>query len=165
MSALFQPKDGKARWRAAYEQMLQMGIDYGAQFSHEVLAALLGLALEGFRRNRAPLYRVIGELEKEHGRTLVPILGKGYRVSAPGEHAALARERRRRSRRHIRRGVELIEATDRTLLAPDQLTEMDKVHASLGLVYEVLSIHESRLTVYERRTRRIEEILRKNGML
>jgi hypothetical protein len=158
MSALFQPKNGKARWRSAYEQMLQMGIDYGAQFSHEVLAALLGLALEAFRHNRAPLYRVIGELEKEHGRTLVPILGKGYRVSAPDEHASLCRARRSKSRRLLRRGMDLIAATDQDVLSNDQRADLAKVNGLLGIAFLTLSVHERRLNKHE-------EALRKAGLL
>jgi hypothetical protein len=155
---LFQPHGDKARWRAAYEALLEQGIDYGKTFSHEALAALLGLALEVFLRNRSPLYRLVNELEKEHGRTLVPIAGKGYRISSPEEHAALCRARRSKSRRLLRRGVDLIAATDQDKLSLHQRTELAKINGMLGLALITLSVHERRLN-------RHEEALRKAGLL
>jgi hypothetical protein len=154
----FQPRGDLAVWRRAYRQMVTDGIDYGKEFPHTSLAELFGVALEHFLAHRGPLYRLMKELEEDHGRTLIAIPGKGYRISHPTEHVDVCKSRRRRGKRQAQRAVTLIDHTDTEQLQAGQQSELLKIKSALVITVGILSCHERRL-------RNIEEILRANRMM
>jgi len=156
--SVFTPKEDKAVWRRGYDDMLGQGIDYGAFFSHEQLADFFGLEVADFLHQRGPLYRLIQELETEHGRTLVPVTGRGYRIAQAAENIDVSKSRRKRGRRLATRALNLLDATDEEVLQPDERTQLRQCRNSIVLILGVQSIHERRLS-------RIESVLRNAGLL
>jgi hypothetical protein len=155
---MFEPKGEVSVWRHGYQQLLERGIDYGKSYSHEELAALFNQEVAFFLRQRSALYRVIAELESEHGRTLVPVVGKGYRVAHPSEHATVCKLRKKRGRRLSTRAVTLIDSTDQEALQPSERQELVQLKGVLMLSLAVMNVHERRLN-------RIEEAMRNAGLL
>ena len=154
----FRPRspDGVSVWKRGYHRLMAEGLPYGREISHQHLAEVLGLSLEAFLSNRGPLYRIRAELEDgEEGRTLIPVPGRGYRVSHPRDHATVCKARKRRGARLTRQALRLAEATDTALLDAAQKKELSDVEKALVVV----------VTIHEKRLRKIEAILRADGKL
>ena len=153
MNAKFAPKGEKPEWQLVYDALLG-DADYGTTITFEELDRVLG---REFVTNRAPLYRARDELGSRRKRWLVPVPGTGYRVTDASEHVSVAIEHRRKSKRQIGMAVRVLTSTDLNRLSADGLAEWDTEQKMSFALYAVVA-HENRI-------RKIEEVLRREGLL
>lgn len=153
MNARFAPKGERPEWRMIYEDLLETA-GPGTVITYAQLETLLG---REFELNRGPLYRArktLGELRK-HWLEAVPNIG--YRVIEPSEHVRISASHRHKSRRQVGMAIRVLESTDLSQLTGDALAKYDE-QSKLTFALWAVFAHESRL-------RRIEDVLRKEGLL
>jgi hypothetical protein len=153
MSAKFTPKGERAEWRMIYEDLLASA-EPGHVITYAQLEELLG---REFASNRGPLYRARRTLGELQHRWLESTPGVGYRVIEPAEHVRISATHRRKSRRQVGMAIRVLDATDLERLTPDGLATFDKQQKMTFALWAIFA-HESRL-------RRIEDALRKEGLL
>lgn len=153
MNARFASKGERPEWRMIYEDLLD-GAEPGQVITYADLEGLLG---RDFASNRGPLYRARRTLGEMHHRWLEAVPNTGYRVIEPLEHMRVSAGHRRKSRRQVGMAIRVLEATDLTQLAADELAKYDE-QSKLTFALWAVFAHESRL-------RRIEDVLRKEGLL
>ena len=149
----FKPKGEIAEWRMIYEQLLETA-EFGQVITYAELDEALG---RPFIDNRGPIYRAREDLGTIRQRWLEPVPGVGYRITEPSDHVRVSVSHRRRSQRQMSISVKVIGATDLGRLSPDDLAKWDSEQRIAFAVWGVVS-HEARL-------RRIEELLRGEGMM
>lgn len=86
----------------------------------------------------------------DHGRLLVAVRGKGYRVALPGEASGIAQDHRRRADRQIGKAVAIIDSADTKGMTPEELRRFTAV----GMV--IRNLH-SRMTSAEQRLADLED--------
>lgn len=86
----------------------------------------------------------------DHGRLLVAVRGKGYRVALPGEAAGVAQDHRRRADRQISKAVAIVDSADTTGMSPEEL----KRFMAVGMV--IRNLH-GRMTAAEQRLADLED--------
>ena len=153
MNARFAPKGERPEWRMIYEDLLAAA-GPSTIITYAQLEELLG---RKFALNRGPLYRArrtLGELQK-HWLEAVPNVG--YRVIDPSEHVRVSAGHRHKSRRQVGMAIRVLESTDLSKLAGDALAKYDE-QSKLTFALWAVFAHESRL-------RRIEDVLRREGLL
>jgi hypothetical protein len=153
MNAKFAPKGDKPEWQLVYDALLG-DADFGTTITFEQLDEVLG---REFVTNRAPLYRARDELGDRRKRWLVPVPGVGYRVTEADEHVRVAHDHKRKSRRQLGMAVRVLTAADLTRLSADGLAEWDAEQKMTFALWAIVA-HENRI-------KRIEEVLRKEGLL
>jgi hypothetical protein len=149
----FQPKGEIAEWRMIYERLLE-DADFGQIITYAELDEALGRT---FIDNRSPIYRAREDLGSIRKRWLEPVPGVGYRVTNPTDHVRVSVSHRRKSQRQVSISVKVLGATDLAKLNPADLAKWDSEQRIAFAVWGVVS-HEARL-------RRIEELLRTEGMM
>jgi len=149
----FQPKGEIAEWRMVYDNLLDHA-DFGQVVTYAELDDVLG---RRFVANRSPIYRAREELGSIRKRWLEPVPKVGYRVTDPTDHVRVSVSHRRKSQRQVSISVKVLGATDLSRLNPDDLAKWDSEQRIAFAVWGVVS-HEARL-------RRIEQLLRNEGML
>lgn len=149
----FQPKGDIAEWRMIYEQLLE-NADFGQVITYAELDEALG---RPFITNRSPIYRAREDLGSIRKRWLESVPHVGYRVTDPADHVRVSVTHRRKSQRQVSISVKVLGATDLTRLNPSDLAKWDSEQRIAFAVWGVVS-HEARL-------RRIEELLRNEGMM
>jgi hypothetical protein len=153
VNAKFAPKGEKPEWQLVYDALLG-DADFGTTITFEELDRVLG---REFVTNRAPLYRARDELGSRRKRWLVPVPSVGYRVTDAAEHVRVAIEHKRKSRRQLGMAVRVLTSTDLNRLSTDGLTEWDAEQKMTFALWAIVA-HENRI-------KRIEEVLRKEGLL
>ena len=153
MSAKFAPKGERPEWRMIYEDLLA-GAEPGNVITYAQLEELLG---REFASNRGPLYRARRTLGELQHRWLEAATGVGYRVIEPTEHVRVSAGHRRKSRRQVGMAIRVLDATDLERLTPSDLSTFDEQKKMTFALWAIFA-HESRL-------RRIEDALRKEGLL
>jgi hypothetical protein len=153
MNARFAPKGEKPEWLMIYEALLA-NAEPGTIVTYAELEALLN---REFATNRGPLYRARQELGELRKHWLESVPNVGYRVIEPTEHVRISATHRRKSRRQVGMAIRVLESTDLSKLTGDALTEYD-AQSKLTFALWAVFAHESRL-------RRIEDVLRKEGLL
>ena len=149
----FQPKGEIAEWRMIYERLLE-NAEFGQVITYAELDEALG---RSFVTNRSPIYRAREDLGSIRKRWLEPVPKVGYRVTNPGDHVRVSVSHRRRSQRQVSISVKVLGSTDLSRLDPADLAKWDSEQRIAFAVWGVVS-HEARL-------RRIEELLRTEGMM
>lgn len=91
-------------------------------------------------------------LLSDHGRLLVAVRGKGYRVALPGEAAGVAQDHRRRADRSIGRALAVIDKADMTAATDEERQRFQAV----GVV--IRNLH-SRMTSAEQRLADLEDAI------
>jgi hypothetical protein len=86
----------------------------------------------------------------DHGRLLVAVRGKGYRVALPGEAAGVAQDHRRRADRQISKAVAIVDSADTKGMTPEELRRFTAV----GMV--IRNLH-GRMTAAEQRLADLED--------
>jgi hypothetical protein len=86
----------------------------------------------------------------DHGRLLVAVRGKGYRVALPGEAAGVAQDHRRRADRQIGKAVAIIDNADTKAMTSEELRRF----MAVGVV--VRNLH-ARMTSAEQRLADLED--------
>jgi len=150
----FAPKGDLPEWRLLYDAILEQA-EFGQVIPYDQLDAVLG---RRFTDNRSPLYRARREMGDLRQRWLDAVPGTGYRVIEAHEHIAVAQRHKRRAKRQLGAMVHVAEVTDLARLTPEQLVSFDHQSRINAMLYMVAAHHEHRLN-------RIEEVLRKEGML
>ena len=149
----FKPKGEIAEWRMIYEGLLE-NAEFGQVITYAELDEVLG---REFIANRSPIYRAREDLGSIRKRWLEPVPGVGYRVTNPGDHVRVSVSHRRTSQRQVSISVKVLGATDLAKLTPADLAKWDSEQRIAFAIWGVVS-HEARL-------RRIEELLRTEGMM
>ena len=153
MSARFAPKGEKPEWLMVYEQLLASA-DFGDVITYAMLEETLG---RQFAPNRGPLYRARDYLGDARKRWLEAVPNIGYRIVDADEHVRVAAGHKLKGRRQYGRMLKVMQVTDLTKLGPDDLATWDE-QQKIGFALWGVIAHESRI-------RRIEEILRREGLL
>lgn len=153
MNARFEPKGDKPEWQMVYDMLLG-NAESGTVITYAELDDVLG---RGFTNNRAPLYRARDELGTRRKRWLVPVPTVGYRVTEAEEHVRIAVDHKRKSRKQLGMAVRVLSSTDLNRLSTEGLTEWDSEQKMTFALWAIVA-HENRL-------KRIEEVLRKEGLL
>lgn len=150
----FAPLDEEPEWRKLYEALLSSA-DFGETITYEALDEVLG---RPFRENRSPLYRARREMGDVRKRWLEAVPNIGYRVILADEHIEVANRHRQRAKRQLGLMVHVANVTDLSALSPAGLERFDQQGQINYFLFSFAMQHEQRL-------RRMEETLRKNGML
>lgn len=153
MNAKFTAKGERPEWRMIYEDLLAAA-EPGQVITYAQMEELLG---REFALNRGPLYRARQTLGEVHSRWLEAVPNVGYRVIEPTEHVRVAGGHRRKSRRQVGMAVRVLQSTDLSQLSGEALSKWDEQSKMTFALWAVFA-HESRL-------RRIEDVLRKEGLL
>lgn len=153
MNARFAPKGERSEWRMIYEDLLEHA-DIGTVITYKALEDLLG---REFALNRGPFYRARQTLGDLHHRWLDSVPNVGYRVIEPAEHVRVSAQHRRKSRRQVGMAVRVLQSTDLSRLSAEALSKWDEQSKMTFALWAVFA-HESRL-------RRIEDVLRKEGLM
>lgn len=153
MSTRFTPKGEKPEWQMLYDALLG-DADFGQVITYKELDETLG---REFVTNRAPLYRARDALGAMRKRWLVPVPGIGYRVTDAAEHVMVAHGHKRKSRRQLGMAVRVLTSTDLARLDESSLAEWDAEQKMTFALWAIVA-HENRI-------KRIEDVLRKEGLL
>lgn len=139
--------DGRALWRVIYDEVVRRldagEVQVGEFIAHEDLRKLL-------TDQEQPNYygavtRASGELAKQKSRCLRPQRGSGYRVTAGMSQVEFGQDHRKRGMRSVKRGLNLVKTSDRTLMSPADRTWTDKVQGGLVALANIAAMHEERL--------------------
>ena len=136
-----------------YETLLERA-DSGDIITYAQIEELLD---RKFEVNRGPLYRARRELGELRKHWLEAVPNVGYRVIEPAEHVRISAGHRRKSRRQVGMAIRVLQSTDLAQLSGDALSKWDEQSKMTFALWAVFA-HESRL-------RRIEDVLRKEGLL
>lgn len=149
----FQPKGELPEWRMIYERLLE-NAEFGQVITYAELDEVLG---RKFVANRSPIYRAREDLGSIRKRWLESVLGVGYRVTIPTDHVRMSVFHRRKGQRQVGISVKVLGATDLARLDPADLVKWDSEQRIAFAVWGVVA-HEARL-------RRIEQMLKAEGMM
>jgi len=167
MSSLFQPsrEDGRSD-RQIVIDMVEMA-EAGDLLTHDdILHALQEDSDREF--DRSHVYRAAGAasrwLIKNSKKALVPVRGKGYRVSYPDDFHGLTLVRRDRASMQLNRGVEVLEGAPyeemsevvREAIAPLQVL-MIGAYAQLHAHSRRLKRHDAAIESLSKRVEKLEE--------
>lgn len=98
----------------------------GTLITHAQIAAAAGLEYASLQYYRVAR-RWVKRMRREHGIVLTACVGEGYRAIPDAEKPGAVLDQHRRSARHIRKGMEIVQATDRAALPPLQQRTYDTV--------------------------------------
>ena len=88
-------------------------------------------------------------LLSDHGRALVAVRGKGYRVALPGELAGIAQDHRRRADRSIGRALAVIDKADMSAATDDERRRFQAVGVVIRNLHSRMTSAEQRLADLE----------------
>jgi hypothetical protein len=88
-------------------------------------------------------------LLSDHGRALVAVRGKGYRVALPGELAGIAQDHRRRADRQIGKALAVIDQADMTAATDDERRRFQAVGVVIRNLHSRMTSAEERLADLE----------------
>ena len=148
--APFQPKGSRAL-RVIITEMAARAA-YGDVLTFTELAESIDVADDDAGRSqvRQAVSAARPLLLNDHGRLLVAVRGKGYRVALPGEAAGVAQDHRRRADRQISKAVAIVDSADTTGMTPEEL----KRFMAVGMV--IRNLH-GRMTAAEQRLADLED--------
>lgn len=150
----FTPKGEVPEWRMIYDAFLA-DADFGDVVTYQQLTALLG---RSFDDNRGPLYRARSEMGEQRHRWLEVVTGVGYRIIQANEHMRLANGHKRRAKTQLRAMVRVANVTDLARLTESELETFD-AQSRINATLAAIAFH------HEQRLARVEEVLRREGML
>lgn len=85
----------------------------------------------------------------DHGRALVAVRGKGYRVALPGEMAGVAQDHRRRADRQIGKALAVIDHADMSAATEDERKRFQAVGVVIRNLHSRMTSAEQRLADLE----------------
>ena len=167
--ASFTPKGEQPLWQAVYDHA--MTLEPGELIGWDRLTVILGYDPQPAGASRTPILTASKRLLTDHGRTLVSVRGKGYRVAHAKEHEGIGRGFQRSAQRKLRRGVEVTTCVDRNALTESQRSSLDALAHVLASQNAMLKRHDARIGVVETVTQDqdarldvLEATLRKHGI-
>lgn len=84
-------------------------------------------------------------LLSDHGRALVAVRGRGYRVALPGEMAGLAQDHRRKADRQIGKALAIIDQADMSAATEEERKRFHAVGVVIRNLNQRMTSAESRL--------------------
>lgn len=148
----FEPKGSRALRVIVTE--LAAKATYGDVLTYTELAQALDV--EDDDAGRAQVRQTVSAarplLLSDHGRLLVAVRGKGYRVALPGEAAGVAQDHRRRADRQIGKALAVIDKADMSAATDEERQRFQAV----GVV--IRNLH-SRMTSAEQRLADLEDAI------
>ena len=130
------PSKGSRALRVIVAEMAAKAA-FGDVLTFQELAQAIGVADD--EAGRAQVRQAVSAarplLLNDHGRALVAVRGKGYRVARPGEMAGIAQDHRQKADRSIGRALAIIEKADMSAASEDEQRRFQAV----GLVIRNLS--------------------------
>jgi hypothetical protein len=88
-------------------------------------------------------------LLNDHGRALVAVRGKGYRVARPGEMAGIAQDHRQKADRSIGRALAIIEKADMSAATEEERRRFQAVGLVIRNLHNRMNSAEQRLADLE----------------
>jgi hypothetical protein len=85
----------------------------------------------------------------DHGRALVAVRGKGYRVALPGELAGIAQDHRRRADRQLGKALAVINHADMTKATDEERRRFQAVGVVIRNLHSRMTSAEERLADLE----------------
>lgn len=85
----------------------------------------------------------------DHGRALVPVRNKGYRVALPGEFAGIAQDHRRRADKQITKALAVVNHADMSAATEEERKRFQAVGVVIRNLHSRMSSAEQRLTDLE----------------
>jgi hypothetical protein len=101
-----------AAWRPLYEHARLL--DYGVEIDYSTIEDILDFDIRD--RGRWVVTRTDRELQRHDQKALLNVRRVGYRIALPAEHEMLIRQRQRRSRRQVHKGVQVGRATNLSMI-------------------------------------------------
>lgn len=145
------PSKGSRALRVIVAEMAAKAA-FGDVLTFEALAQAIDVGAD--EAGRAQVRQAVSAarplLLNDHGRALVAVRGKGYRVARPGEMAGIAQDHRQRADRQIGRALAIIDKADMTAATDEERRRFQAV----GLVIRNLS---NRMNSAEQRLADLEE--------
>lgn len=152
MMSPFTPKGSRALRVIVAE--LAARAAYGDVLTFTELAQAIGVEDDaaGHAQVRQAVSAARPVLLADHGRALVAVRGKGYRVALPGELAGIAQDHRRRADRQIGKALAVIDQADMSAATDEERQRFQAV----GVV--IRNLH-SRMTSAEQRLADLEDVV------
>ena len=145
----FQPKGSRALRIIIAEQAAKAA--YGDVLTYTELAHAIGTEDDG--TGHAQVRQAVSAarplLLSDHGRALVAVRGKGYRVALPGELAGIAQDHRRRADRQISKALAVIDPAERCAATDDERQRFQAVGVVIRNLHSRITSAEQRLADLE----------------
>ena len=145
----FEPKGSRALRVIITE--LAAKAAYGDVFTFTELAQ--AITVEDDDSGRAQVRQAVSAarplLLSDHGRALVAVRGKGYRVALPGELAGIAQDHRRRADRQISKALAVVDQADMTAATDDERKRFQAVGVVIRNLHSRMTSAEQRLADLE----------------
>lgn len=148
--APFQPKGSRALRVIIAEMAARAGLGDVLTFTELAEAIDVADDTAGRGQVRQAVSAARPLLLADHGRALVAVRGKGYRVALPGELAGIAQDHRRRADTQISKALAIIDHADMSTATDEERRRFQAV----GVV--VRNLHR-RMTSAEQRIADLEE--------
>lgn len=146
MSAPFESLGEVARWKIIYN--LVKASEHGTVLTYAELGAALDLhPLQDRHTIQMAMRRAAKQSEREDGRALESVRGKGYRIVEPQEHLRLARSQQRKSSKALERGHDKVVYVDLTGLEPETLKAFEAMAHGIKVQLDMarrLSVRQTR---------------------
>ncbi|WP_439357925.1 hypothetical protein [Bradyrhizobium sp. DASA03007] len=118
-------------------------ISIGDVASHDRLkSVLVGSELQSYY---PAVNRASNELAKTRHCVLRSYRGDGYRLTAGVEQVEIGQNHRKRGVRSIKRGLNLVKLSDRSIMSPEDRKWADKVEGGLVTLATIAVMHDERL--------------------
>jgi hypothetical protein len=145
----------QSRSRKLFEYIERSGLEPDTLYTHQQLSEVIG---QPIAENRSPIYSAIRQLEKAHNRTLICVLGVGYRVARPSESRDIVDHRVSRATRQVRRGVHTARHTDMAGLSPEERKQHDQMRSGIVALERQMKQVRSQMNHLEARVDVVETI-------
>jgi hypothetical protein len=138
------PIGSQPLWRSLFDHAKVL--PHGALITYEKISELLE---RDVLQDRSPVYQAIKHLEATEQRTLVCVTLEGYRVAEPADHLGLAKKRKLRSQRQIRKGLSTLRATDRSKVDSETSKRLDDLEVVMSRVNQLLRYTQAKVEKLE----------------
>jgi hypothetical protein len=145
----FQPKGSRAL-RVIIAEMAAKAT-YGDVLTYTELSRAIGAEDDdaGHAQVRQAVSAARPLVLSDHGRALVAVRGKGYRVALPGELAGVAQDHRRRADRQIGKALAVIDKADMSAASDEERKRFQAVGVVIRNLHSRMSSAEERLADLE----------------
>lgn len=129
MDVPFEVAGDQAQWLTVYEFLARLQPQINDTITFEEFEAACGFDI---RKKRSPWYKAMNLWCRENHRAFMPVVGVGYRVARATEHEVLARKQHRKSRRSLRKGLQVIRNTDHSELSPADRARFQRIESEMS---------------------------------
>jgi len=137
-----------------YEAICLRGLEPEHLYPTSEIEAILGRSIQ---RSRSAVYGAARRLERFKRRTLVCVVGVGYKIAHPRDVPQVALDRLRRGRRQISRGKRTVDSQDVSVLTQQERQEGDLVRAGMLFLGRQMKRMDEQLQRHDERIGRLEE--------